>query len=226
MSKGFIGNDGNKPKIQEAIMTEQQCYNALLAQKLISEFDRRNFEGYYCETKEDARKKALELIPKGAVVSFGGSATLRDIGLIEALKSDQYRLLDPTSVSGAMEMDKIARQALSADYFLMSANAITEQGELVNADGYGNRVSALIYGPKNVVVIAGLNKVTPDLDSAIARTKKYAARMILLKFKKDYPDFDTLDKAAKGAVSQLVVTGMSTAKGRIKVILIGESVGF
>lgn len=207
-------------------MTEKQCYNALLAQKLIAEFEKRNLEGYYCETKEAALKKTLELIPKDALVSFGGSATLYDLGVREALTTENYRLLDPNSVSGAMEMDKVARQALNADFFLMSSNAITEQGELVNADGYGNRVSALIFGPKNVIVIAGLNKVVPDLETAIARTKKYAARMILLKFKKDYPDFDELDKAAQRAVSQLVITSMSTVKGRIKVILVGESIGF
>ena len=207
-------------------MTEQQCYNALLAQKLIVEFEKRNLEGYYCETKEEALKKTLELLPQDALISFGGSETLYDIGLREALKNKNYRLLDPNSVSGAMEMDKIAHQALNSDYFLMSSNAITEQGELVNADGYGNRVSALIFGPKNVIVIAGMNKIVPDLETAISRTKKYAARMILLKFKKNYPNFNELDNAAKGAVSQLVITSMSVVKGRIKVILVGENIGF
>lgn len=212
--------------IKEVIMKEQQCYNALLSRKLITEFEKRNLEGYYCETKEDALEKTLTLIPKDALVSFGGSATLYDMGLKEAMKNANYRLLDPNSVFGAGEMDNIAHQAVSADYYLMSSNAITEQGELVNADGYGNRVSALIFGPKNIVVIAGMNKVTPDLETAIARVKKYVARMILLKFKKDYSDFDALDNAAKGAVSQLVITSMSSVKGRIKVILVGESIGF
>ena len=207
-------------------MTEKQRYHTLLAQKLIGAFEKRGFEGYYCETKRDALKKALELMPKDAVVSCGGSATLYDIGLREALKNEKYNFLDPNSASGAAEMDQIARQALNADYYLMSANAMTEQGELVNADGYGNRVSALIYGPKSVIVIAGLNKVAPNVDAAIERAKTYAARMILLKFKKDYPDFDALDQAASGAVSQLVITGKSTVKGRIKVILVGEDVGF
>jgi len=207
-------------------MTEQQRYNFLLAQKLIAEFEKRNLDGYYCETKQDALKKTLELMPKDAVISCGGSATLYEIGLREALRNEGYNFLDPNSASGAAEKDKIAHQALSADYYLMSSNAITEQGELVNADGYGNRVSALIFGPKNVIVVAGMNKITHDLDAAIERTKKYAARMILLKFKKDYPGLDKLDEAAKVAASQLVITSKSTTKGRIKVILVGESLGF
>ena len=131
-------------------MVEYERYNFLLAQKLIVDFEKRGFEGYYCETKKDAVKKILELIPENALISYGGSATLNDIGIREVLNNEKYRVLDPNAVAGAMEMDKIAHQALSADYFLMSSNAITEQGELVNADGYGNRVSALIFGPKNV----------------------------------------------------------------------------
>ena len=207
-------------------MTEHELYNSLLARKLIADFEKRGFEGHYCVSKKDAIKKILEIIPDNALISFGGSATLNDIGIREAVNNEKYRVLDPNAVSGAAEMDKIARQALSADYFLMSSNAITEQGELVNADGYGNRVAALIFGPKNVIVVAGMNKLAPDLEAAITRVKKYAARMILLKFKKDYTDFETLDSAAKGAVNQLVITSGSTVKGRIKVILVGESLGF
>ena len=207
-------------------MTLKQSYNALLSQKLLAEFQKRNLEGYYCETKEAALRKALELIPKDAVVSCGGSATLYEIGLIEALSNGSYTFLDPNSVSGAREKDNIAHQALNADYFLMSSNAITEKGELVNADGYGNRVSALIFGPQNVIIIAGLNKVVPDLDTAILRVKKTAARMIILKFAKDGPTFDELNAAAEEAVSQLVITSKSAIKGRIKILLVGENLGY
>lgn len=207
-------------------MTVKQSYNTLLAQKLISSFQKRNIEGYYCETKEDACKKALSLIPQGACVSCGGSATLEEIGLIDALRNESYHFLDPNGVEGSVQKDKIAHQALAADIYFMSTNAITEEGELVNADGYGNRVSALIFGPKNVIVIAGLNKVEPTIDTAILRVKKQAARMILLKFKNDYPSIEALDKVAEGAAGQLVITNNSASKGRIKVILVGESVGF
>lgn len=207
-------------------MDPKECYNTLLAQKLIEELKKRNMEGFYCETKEEALKKALEMIPKDSVVSCGGSATLREIGLQAALKKGGYNFLDPNEPQGAAAKDKVAHQALSADYYLMSSNAISAAGELVNIDGYGNRVASLIFGPKHVIVIAGLNKVAPNLDAAILRVKKYAALITLLIFKQDYSSFDELSKAAESACSQLVITGMSMTKGRIKVILVGESLGF
>lgn len=208
-------------------MTPKQRFNALLARKLIGEFARRNIEGFYCETKEEALTKALEMLPKDCVVSHGGSATLQEIGLLAALKDGGYNFLDPVNTQGAGEKDKIARQALTADYYFMSSNAISAGGELVNVDGYGNRVASLIFGPKNVIVIAGMNKVAPNLDAAIFRAKNYAAALVLLKFKQDdYSSFDELTKDAEGVGNQLVITGGSTTKGRIKVILVGEVLGF
>jgi hypothetical protein len=207
-------------------MKPTECYNALLAQQLIGEFKKRNMEGFYCETKEAALKKVLAMIPKDSMVSCGGSATLHEIGLPVALKNGGYNFLDPNDGQGAMAKDKIAHQALSADYYLMSSNAISVTGELVNIDGYGNRVASLIFGPKNVIVIAGLNKIEPNLDAAILRAKSYAAPVTMLIFKQDYPSFGELSNAAEGACSQLVITSMSMTKGRIKVILVGECLGF
>ena len=207
-------------------MNPKECYNTLLAQKLIEAFRKRNMEGLYCATKEDAVKKVLEMIPAGSVVSCGGSATLHETGLWDALKKEEYDFLDPLEAKDGAAKDAVAHQALGADYYLMSCNAISASGELVNTDGYGNRVSALIFGPKNVIVIAGMNKVTPDLDTAILRAKAVAAPMILLAFKQDYPSFDELTKAAEGACGQTVIMSMPAAKGRIKVILVGESLGF
>jgi len=161
-------------------MTPTQRYNQLLAQKLIEEFEKRNMEGYYCETKADALKKLLDIIPKETVVSYGGSVTLKETGAIEALTSGDYRFLDPNAAAGATEKEKIAHDALNADYYLMSANAISMTGELVNADGIGNRVAALAFGPKHVVIIAGMNKVETNLESAIMRVKTQAAQKCLL----------------------------------------------
>jgi L-lactate utilization protein LutB len=145
-----------------------------LAQKLIEEFKKKNMEGIYCASKEDALKKVLEIIPKDSLVSCGSSVTLDEIGLRVALKNEGYNFLDPkdAQAQGVSAMEKIAHQALRADYFLMSSNAISATGEMVNADGIGNRVAPLIFGPKNVIVIAGINKVEPNLDAAILRVKK------------------------------------------------------
>lgn len=207
-------------------MNPKECYNALFAQKLIKEFEKRNMEGFYCETKEEALKKVLEMIPKDSFVSCGSSATLDEIGLRTALKNEDYNFLDPKDAQGAKAMEKAAHQALTADYFLMSSNAISADGELVNIDGIGNRVAALIFGPKNVIVIAGLNKVEPNLEAAILRVKNYAAPLTCLIFKQDYSSFDELSKATEWGYSQLVITNKSMAKGRIKVIIVGESLGF
>ncbi|KRU28252.1 lactate utilization protein [Clostridium botulinum] len=207
-------------------MKSRECYNTLLAQKLIEELKKRNMEGFYCKTKDEALQKVIDIIPKDSMVSCGGSATLHEIGVRTALKNGDYNFIDPDDAKGAIEKDKVAHQALSADYYLMSSNAIAITGELVNIDGYGNRVASLIFGPKNVIVIAGLNKVEPNLDAAILRAKKYAAPNTMLLFKQDYTSFDELCKEAELACSQTVITSMSMTKGRIKVILVGECLGF
>lgn len=209
-------------------MTPEQKYNALLAQKVIKEFNSRNIQGFYCETKDDALKKALEIVPKDSVVSWGGSSTLQEMGLLDSLKNGAYTILDASDTSkGGAEMTKIARQALTCDYYFMSANAISVSGELVNMDGIGNRVAALIFGPTNVIVIAGINKVEQNLDSAILRVKTKAAALTALRYSKgEVSSFEELSGKAQCIGSQLVITTMSTFKNRIKVILVGECLGF
>ena len=204
----------------------QDIYHALLAQKVIGELAKRNIEGFYCETGEAALQMALTLIPKGSVVSYGGSQTLREIGLQTAFQSGDYRFLDPNGVDGAAAKNEVARQAFDADYYFMSANAISVSGELVNLDGFGNRTASLMFGPRHVIVIAGMNKVVPTAEVGILRAKQYAAPNTLLLFKQEYPSYDALMQLAESAYSHVVVTGMSTAKGRIKVILVGEYLGF
>ncbi len=159
---------------------------------------------------------------------MGGSATLNEIGLLDLLKKGGYNILDASDTSkGTAEMDKIAHQALNSDYYFMSANAISSAGELVNIDGIGNRVASLIYGPKNVIVIAGLNKVEQNLDLAIHRAKTKAASLVVLHYSKsNIASFEELLEKAQAIGSQIVITTRSTFKDRIKVILVGESLGF
>jgi LUD domain len=211
----------------EENMAPGQTYNSLLAQKVIKEFKNRNIQGFYFETKEEAKNKVLEIIPENSVVSWGGSLTLREIGLIESLKNGAYNLLDPNAVAGGIEKEKIAHRALSSDYFLMSANAISANGELVNIDEIGNRVAALIFGPKNVIVLAGINKVEQNLDLAVLRAKTKAASLVMLSYgKNEISSYEELLYKAQASCSQLVITIMSVFKDRIKVILIGESLGY
>jgi len=208
-------------------MTPKQKYHALLAKKVIEEFKKRNIEGFYFETKEEALKKVLEMVSEESVVSWGGSITLKEIGLIDSLKNGKYKVLDPNAALGGEEKNKIAHQALNSDYYFMSSNAISATGELVNMDGIGNRVAALIFGPKNVVVIAGINKIEQNLELAIQRVKTLASPLIVLGYKQtEISTFDELLKMVDGIGSQLVITERSIFKDRIKVILVGESLGY
>ncbi len=208
-------------------MTTQQSYNTLLAEKVIKELKNRNIQGYYCETKKEALETVLEMIPGNSVVSWGGSSTLKELGILDSLRNGAFTVLDPNSGKTGSEKDKIAHEALNSDYFLMSANAIAATGELVNMDGIGNRVAAMIYGPKNVIVIAGINKVEPNLDSAILHVKTKSAALIALRYSKtEITTYEELLKKAEASGSQLVITNMSTFKDRIRVVLVGENLGF
>lgn len=209
-------------------MTPIQNYNALLAQKVIKELKSRNIQGFYFETKEEALQKVIEILPKDSLISWGGSLTLNEIGLLDYLKMGGYNILDASDpTKSGSEKDKIAHQALNSDFYLMSANAISASGELVNIDGIGNRVASLIYGPKNVLVIAGINKVEQNLDSAILRAKTKAASLNVLHYSKsEMASFEELLNKAQIIGSQLVITTMSIFKDRIRVILIGENLGF
>jgi L-lactate utilization protein LutB len=208
------------------IQKPREQYKTLLAEKLVNELTNHNFDACYCETKAAAVKKVLEWVPAGSTVAFGGSATLRELGLRDVLKTDDYSVLDPDDAQGGAAKAEIARQSMLSDVYLMSANAISLTGEIVNLDGIGNRVAALGFGPKSVIIIAGLNKVTPSLETAIERAKTVAAHQTLLLFNQQYPTYDALMEAAEKSYSHLVVTGMSILKGRIKVLLVGENLGF
>ena len=204
----------------------KQKHDSLCAEKLISEFEKRNMEAYYFASREEALKKLMEILPPNAVTSCGGSETLHEIGLIEQLRKGPYSFLDPLMAQDAAEREQIAHQALACDYYFMGCNAIAETGELVNIDGIGNRVASLAFGPKNVIVVAGMNKVTPDLQSAIHRAETQASQMIVLKFNKDIESYDALSVAAKEAKGQMMITSKSIYKGRIKIVLIGETLGY
>jgi hypothetical protein len=208
-------------------MSPKQTYNTLLAQKVIKEFEKKNILGFYCETREEALKKISDLIPENSLVSWGGSLTLKETGIIDLMKSGKYNVLDARTGKNSVEMDTIAHQALNSDYFLMSANAVSISGELVNIDGIGNRTAALIYGPKNVIVVVGINKIEQNLDTAILRAKTVAAPLTVLHYSKgEISTFEELLNKSQNAGSQLVITTMSTFKDRIKVIIVGEELGY
>ena len=190
---------------------------------------RRHFEAYYCATAAEAAAKALSLIPPEAVVSWGGSMTVDALGIKDELRRRGQTLLDRDAAPREQWGD-IMRRAQYSDVFLMSSNAVTEDGQLFNVDGAGNRVAALCFGPKNVIVLAGMNKVVPDLAAAYARARHCAAPMNAQRFGLQTPCSVTGqcgDCLSPDSICvSMVATRMSRPAGRIKVILIGEDLGF
>lgn len=190
--------------------------------------NKRGFDAYYVSTAEEAKAKALELIPEGAVVSWGGSITVDQIGLKEEVLN-KFSVINRDAAKSTEERMELMRQALTCDTFLMSANAITEDGQLVNIDGNGNRVAALCFGPKEVIVVAGMNKVVGSLEDAWDRARNYAAPVNAQRFELPTPCGKTglcADcKNSSTICTHFVVTRMGK-NGRIKVILVGEELGF
>lgn len=201
-----------------------------IAKKLIPMLEKRNFDVYYCENGDEAANKAMSLIDKNDSVSWGGSYTVSQIGLIEKLRTSGYNLIDREKGGSAEERAEIIRQGLLADTFLMSSNAVTEDGILVNIDGNGNRVAAMCFGPKSVIIIIGMNKVCPTLEEAEDRAHNIAAVKNAERFgltKTGCAHGKCVNCLSDECMcSYIVKTRRSKEKGRIKIILVGESLGF
>ncbi|MBQ4426267.1 MAG: lactate utilization protein [Oscillospiraceae bacterium] len=201
--------------------------NTLLAKKVIKGLGTRNMTGYWAESKDEALKIALSLIPEGSSVTMGGAASAHEIGLVEAIKSGNYNFIDRDAIT-----DKRAAMlaAYDADVFLSGCNAVTEDGILVNIDGNANRVSAIAQGPKKVVFIVGMNKITPDLDSAMKRARNVAAPINAQRFGLSTPCSVTgacADcKSPDTICCQFLITRFSRHKDRIHLILVNDVLGF
>ena len=206
-----------------------KLYYEKRGKQLVKNLKSRHFEAYYCDTKAAALTKALELIPEGSSVGWGGATSAQQIGLMQAVSGGNYRVIDRDLAQTPEQREQAMRDCLSADFFLTGANAISLDGQMVNIDGYGNRCAAIIYGPKSVIVVAGMNKVTDDLDSAINRARTVAAPMNQQRFCKDVPCTVTGTcsdcRAADCICNQMLITRHGRAGGRIKFIIVGENLG-
>lgn len=202
--------------------------NKLLAEQMIRAMEARNMEGFYAETKEEALNKALELIPEGSSISWGGSMSIQEIGLTKSVHEGNYEVYDRTDKTPE-ERRQIMLKAFDCDYYLASANAISEDGILVNIDGNANRVAAIAFGPRNVLMIVGMNKVVKTEADALSRAKNVAAPI-------NAQRFGGTPCAVTGACSmckspsciccQTLVTRFSKEPKRIKIILVNEELGF
>ncbi len=211
-------------------MTPKQTFYENQAKSIIHKLEARKMEGYYCPDKESAKAKVLELIgPNKKVVTYGGSMSLDEIGVKEAVEEAGHDLLRREKyVTPEEKRVCFAKQTL-ADVFMMSTNAITLDGELVNIDGSGNRVACLSFGPNEVIVVAGMNKVVSNVEEGIARSRNFAAPPNTVRLGCDTPcaKIGQCGNCLNDTICcQIVVTRASRVPGRIKVILVGEELGY
>lgn len=208
---------------------KQDTYS-LTAEGIIKNLQRRNMEGHYCKTAEEARQLALSMMPEGSVIAWGGSESIKECGLMDAIHNGKYELIDRALAKTPDELRSVLGRTAMSDYYLMSTNAITLEGELVNIDGFGNRTASLICGPQNVIIIAGMNKVTANVQAAYDRIKTEACPPNAVRLNRKMPCAHTGrcgDCFSPDCFcNQIVITRRSGIANRIKVILVGESLGY
>jgi len=204
--------------------------NELLARKVIKGLQTRNITGYYAESREAALAKALELIPEGSTICMGGCVSASEIGLVKTIKNGNYNFIDRYASNDPADQRKAMLAAYDADVYIASANAMTNDGEIVNIDGNSNRVSAIAYGPKKVVFIVGMNKVCSDLDEAVKRARNVAAVSNVMRFDIDTPCKKTGAcancKSPQTICCNFLITRCSRHAGRMHVILVNDNLGF
>lgn len=200
-------------------------------QRTIENLKKNNMNGYFVEDEKEAIKKIEELLTEGDTVSVGGSMTLFETGVIELLRKGKYNFLDRYQEGLTPEdIKEMYRKSFSADAYLTSSNAITEDGELYNVDGRGNRVAAMIYGPDKVIIVAGVNKIVKDLDEAIERNRQWAAPANAKRLNKNTPCAKTgycMDCNSEDRIcNEYVLIRKQTDKERIHVIIVNKELGY
>lgn len=211
-------------------------------EKTIKNLENNNMQVFFCESSADALETVKKLLPIGCTVSHGGSETLKQVGVIDLLNSGDYNYLDRSKCTTSEAMEQLYRQSFSADVYLTSSNAITENGELYNVDGNSNRVACIAYGPESVVVVAGINKIVENLDKAVDRIKTVCAPMNVQRL-----NIETYCREKGSCVSLVVeddpficdgcrsdtriccnylISAHQRKKNRIKVILVNEELGY
>lgn len=211
-------------------MTIIEQRNERLASKVVKNLNRRHYDAYFCPTAADVINKVKELIPRRSTVTWGGSATIRDIGLTKALNDGDYTTFDRDNATTEEEKRACYLKAFDSDYYLASANAISEDGVIVNVDGNGNRVAAITWGSRHVILVVGLNKVCQDVDAAIKRARGTAAPINATRFDITTPclvDGVCHDcKQSDSICNYISIQRMSHPAKRHIVILVGENLGY
>lgn len=212
-------------------MTPIEKRNQLLAEKMIKNLRRRNMEAFYCPTAQDAVAQVQALIADGSSVTWGGSMTIRDMGLPQALRErGTLEVLDRDLVEDAQEKQQMYLKAFSADVYLSSANAISEDGVIVNIDGNGNRVAAITWGPRMVIFVIGLNKVAATVQDAISRARSTASPINAQRFDISTPCHNDgvchNCNSPESICSYIHLLRNSRNGNRHKIVLVGENLGY
>lgn len=209
--------------------TPEQIRNDKLGEQVVKALKSRHFDAYYCATKEEATKQILSLIPAEDVVSWGGSKTMEMLGIISSVKNTN-KVIDRDTAKTPEEKIEIMRKALLCDTYLCSVNGMSEDGILINVDGNGNRVAATIYGPKSVIMAVGMNKIVKTETDALSRARNIASPINAQRFEIDTPCQKTGEcancKSTQSICNVIVTTRLCKPAGRIKIVLVGENLGF
>ena len=215
--------------------------NMQVVEKTMGNLEKNNMKPYFCETSAKAKELVKSLLEKGSTVATGGSMTLKETGVEELLRSGDYNFIDRAEAITPEQCEEVFLSAFRADEYLMSTNALTEDGVLYNVDGNSNRVAALLYGPKSVIIVCGYNKIVKNLDEAVYRMKTVAAPLNTkrlgtgsycenagqcVSLKKEDPFLCDGCKGSGRICCNYVVSSQQRKKDRIKVIIVGEELGF
>jgi Uncharacterised ACR, YkgG family COG1556. len=211
-------------------MTHKQAAFQTAAETIIKNLEKRGMEGYFFEDSVSCTDAILASIPENSTISWGGSESIKESGLMERIRNGSYKLIDRMSASTPEEGRALYAQAVLSDYYLMSSNAVTLSGELVNIDGNGNRVACLIHGPKNIIMVVGMNKVVTDIETGIKRVRNFASPPNAKRLNRQTPCNaaghcgDCLSPDCM--CNQIVITRRSGIKGRIKLYFVAEELGY
>lgn len=211
-------------------MDVRHMRNEVLGQRVVKALESRNMEAYYADTKEEAVKKAMELIEENSSITMGGSMSVREVGLLDAISNGNYEFYDRDLGETVEERHEIALKAFTCDWYLGSVNAMSEDGVFVNIDGNANRIAAYAFGPKNVLLIVGMNKIVKTEEEAMIRARNEAAPINAQRFGIETPCvrngtcFDC--KSPQCICCQIMVTRFSRIPKRFKVILVNDDLGF
>lgn len=211
-------------------MTPQEQRNERMAQTIIKNLSRRHIEAFYCASAQEAVKKVSDLIEDGSSVTWGGTMTVRDLGIPDFLrKRGTLKVLDRDLVKTSEEKLDMYMKAFSADVYLSSANAISEDGVIVNIDGTGNRVAAITWGPKKVIFVIGINKVAQTVEAALARARSTASPINASRFDIKTPcqiDGVCHNCNSPQSICNYVHFLRNSPNGRHTVVLVGENLGY